>query len=202
MWYPVKGTSSTVLLLAWHHLCNDWGSACMSVCPCTYHFISLILGQLKADMLSCSSIKCPQCEEGPNFGNEMIFVVSHKTFIALMVTCHSRRLCHDLHSNATQVNFHQIHATFRPLRSITNDVVLFTPIMQHKGNTCCIKQVVISCLISGCTVGIFEPDDVHFSLGCHLVFAFTASVWRHVTQTISCWANVTFEGLCASVWLA
>lgn len=84
MWYPVKGTFSTALLLAWHRLCNDWVSACMCVCPCTFRFISFILSQLKADIPSCSGITLSLRDEGPNFGNEMIFVVSHKMFIFLM----------------------------------------------------------------------------------------------------------------------
>lgn len=131
-------------------------------------------------------------------------------------TCHSRRLCHDLHSNATHrshatakhvrsflmstsLGESRIHTTFRPFRSVTNDAVLIIRGFAHQR---CNKQVVISCLISGCTFGIFELDNVQFSLGCHLVFALTASVRRCVTQPISCWANVTFERLCARVWLA
>lgn len=187
MWYPVKGTFSAALLLAWHPLCNNWVSVCMCVCPCTFRFISLILGQLEADMLSCSGITLSLREEGPKFGNGRILVVSTSRLSFWWLTCRSRRFCHDLrsiathHTHATAKHAHsllkstsmvgsRILSTFRPFRCVSNDVLriiwaFFTLMMLHKGNTCCIKQLFVSWLHSGCTVEIFEPDNVRFLLG-------------------------------------
>lgn len=57
---------------------------CVCVCQSPFRFISLILGQLKAEMLPCSSTTFSLPKEGPNFSNEMIFIVYHKTFISLL----------------------------------------------------------------------------------------------------------------------
>lgn len=119
----------------------------------------------------------------------------HQSLIFLMVSvsfqealswpsfnCNTPRPCNcqpcPQFSESTSMVGSRILPTFRPFRPVSNDVLLiiwaffFTLMMQHKGNTCCIKQPFVSWLHSGCTVEIFEPDNLRFLLGVILEFAF------------------------------